>query len=74
MPLTRDSNGRLGVRANDNTRGPIELVVSFGDAPDFAPYVESVSQRHAQEAVIVSVRHTTDTVRKISRPKLQGGR
>jgi lambda family phage tail tape measure protein len=72
MPLTRDSQGRLGVRANDNRSGPIEVVIAFGDAPQFAPYVQAVAAASGREAVKVSVKHTNDTIRAAVRPKLNG--
>ncbi len=74
MPLARDSRGRLGVRANDNSRGPIEIQIGFGPAPDFAPFVYQVSGAHAREAARISINHTNQTLRGLAKPKLNGGR
>jgi hypothetical protein len=58
------------VAANNN--GPIEIKIGFGDAPDFAPYVQEVSAAHANQAVAISVDHTNKTLSALARPKLMG--
>ncbi|MFA9200499.1 MAG: phage tail length tape measure family protein [Cypionkella sp.] len=71
------SNGKIipnnQLRAANNN-GPVEIVIGFGPAPEFAPYVHQVSAGYAQEAVKVSVNHTDSTVRGAMRPKLNGTR
>jgi phage-related minor tail protein len=69
-PGTIVPNGQLA--ANNNQRGPIEVIIGFGDAPDFAPYVQQVAATAAGQAVQVAVRHTDQTVRQLQRPKLMG--
>jgi hypothetical protein len=72
VPLARDSKGRLGIRSNDNQSGQIEIKIGFGDAPDFAPYVQSVSQAHAKAAVTIATQYTNEALRRKTRPSLQG--
>ena len=55
-----------------NNNGPVEIVIAFGPAPEFAPYVQQVSAAHAAEAVQVSVNHTNNVIRNVARPKLMG--
>jgi hypothetical protein len=77
MPLGRDAMGRLGVRAANAGRGgagggPIEITIGFGDAPEFAPYVQAVAGASAGRAVKLSVDHTNRTLARLGRPKLMG--
>jgi hypothetical protein len=63
-----------GKAPNDNQSGPIELKISFGSAPDFAPYVEQVAGAAAGQAVKISVDHTNQTIKALRRPGISGGR
>jgi hypothetical protein len=63
-----------GKAPNDNQRGPIDLKISFGSAPDFAPYVEQVAGAAAGQAVRISVDHTNQTIKALRRPGISGGR
>lgn len=63
-----------GQAANNNQAGPIEIKIGFGDAPEFAPYVQEVAGHAAGAAVKIAVDHTNDTFRRMQRPKISGGR
>lgn len=63
-----------GKAANDTQRGPIDIKISFGSAPDFAPYVEEVAGQAAGQAVKISVDHTNQTIKALRRPSISGGR
>ena len=58
--------------ANSNMPQRIDLVVGFGDAPAFAPYVQQVAGQAASVAIKVSTDHTNNTLRQIAKPKLNG--
>lgn len=75
MPLARDGSGRLGVRANDNAGGPIEVVVHVDASPDLmvktAVVADGVYRRNEPGTIRKSA---GATVRALSRPKLMGRR
>jgi hypothetical protein len=63
-----------GKAPNDNQRGPIDLKISFGSAPDFAPYVEQVVMEGVGQGIKISVDHTNQTIKALRRPGISGGR
>jgi hypothetical protein len=75
MPLARDSSGRLGVRANDNQSGPIEVHVVVDASDDLMVKAAVVADQRIRvaEPRIVG-RSVNATMRTAGRPTLMGRR
>lgn len=75
MPLARDGQGRLGVRAANSNDGPIEVVVVLDASPDLlvksAAVADSVYRRNEPGTI---KRAANVTLRVANRPMLMGRR
>ncbi|MBW0006256.1 MAG: hypothetical protein JO335_00940, partial [Sphingomonas sp.] len=61
----------LGKQAANNN-APIELIIHSAPSPDAWAQIDQISATRAGQAIKVSVDHTNNTLRSISRPKLVG--
>lgn len=74
MPLARDSRGRLGVRANDNQGGPIEVIVHVDASPDLMVKAAVVADSRIRVAEPRIVQQAANATFRAAAPKLMGGR
>jgi hypothetical protein len=65
---------RINMGGANGGSAPIELVIQTVPSDDAWGKVQVISAQHANQAVRVSVNHTNDTVRSLTRPRLMGGR
>lgn len=73
MPLARDSRGRLGVRANDNSPGVIEVRIIADASPDLLIKTAVVADSRIRVAAPQIIRQAANTtLRAAQRPKLMG--
>lgn len=75
MPLARDSQGRLGVRTNDNAGGPIEVIVHVEASPDLMVKAAVVADSRIRAAEPRIIRNAASaTIQASRRPTLMGRR